>query len=482
MKKSDIFKRERLTGKKQFLRSCQKRAIRFTIANFSHGLPVGLFIDMGLGKTAAVLTVIKYMLEKNELTKPVLIVGPIRVIYSVWRQEAQEWNHTKDLTFSIVHGGEKKRIEALEKKANIYLTNHESIRWLIRHYKRRRKDWPFQMLVIDESSAYKTAGSRRFMTLRHAVKLFEYRIIMTGTPRPNSLRELWPQIFILDEGQRLLPTFRNFELTYFQADNPFKPYPEMVPREGAEAYLHDKIKDIVISMEAEDWLDFPPTIVNPVYVDLPPQARSQYDLFERQLFIDLERGSVDAFTAASQSLRCWQMANGALYTEDRKTGKKIWEEMHRVKIDALEEIIEETGSPILCAFWFKHDYYRLREKYPDAPMFGRQRNDTLEKEWNDGKHPLVFCHYRSAAHGMNLQYGGRTIVLFSLTWSYELYDQLIKRIGGARAQNKVTVHHLIARRTTDVAQMLRLQNKEQGNRATLNALNEYRRNGNDYAR
>lgn len=484
---SDIRRLDPKTGKKQKLRLCQKRGIKWCLGfdpdTFKPRRCSALFMDMGLGKTGVVLTVIAALHEiyedfvgsKGDM-KPVLVVGPIRVIYSVWAQEAASWSHTRKMSFSIVHGSAKVRMEALDTKADVYLINPENLRWLLRVCKKQKRNWPFSMLVIDESSMFKSVGSKRFRMLRHYVKYFKRRIIMTGTPRPNSLMELWPQIYILDEGARLGSTYKNFKIRFFAPENEYVDYPTYVPRPGSEEYIHNLISDVALSMEAKDWLDFPPTIHNRIDVDLPARARELYNRFEKEMFLQLERGDVDALTAGAVSMRCWQMANGSIYTVDRSSGDRIWEETHQAKLDAVEEVIEETGSPVLVAYWFKPDIIRLRRRYPKAPVLGKQKNNRLEKEWNDGKHPVMFCHYRSAAHGMNLQLGpGHTIALFSLTWSYELWDQLISRIGGARAQRPVTVHSIVSRNTTDEAMLLRVTGKEKGNRATLNALNQYRR-------
>lgn len=438
-----------------------------------------LFMDMGLGKTIVVLSVIKAMFHKGILTKPVLLVGPIRVIYGVWMQEALDWSHTRTLTFSVVHGSVKQRMDALSRHADVYLINPENLRWLLRLYrsKKARLNWPWDGLVIDESSAFKRAGAKRFRTLRHYVRLFKkLRLILSGTPTPNSLLELWTQMFIVDMGARLGSTNERYVNRFFQPS--FDGYGYDL-RDGSEEYIYDLIGDVALSMEAKDHLKgLPPTIINPVYVELPAEARRIYDKFEREMFVQLRDGDLQGLTPATVSMKCWQIANGAAYIVDRETGENTsrWEHIHDAKIEALQEIIDETGSPILIGYWFKHDLARLRATLPKAPHFRSTRDTVLEDEWNAGKHPQVMIHPLGAAHGMNLQKGpGCTVTNFSLMWSNERFRQLYNRVGGARARQRVMVHCIIARDTVDEVMFESVQRKETGQRALFSALNDYRR-------
>lgn len=469
--------------KKQYtpadLRKYQWKAIYFGLKRKF----CALFMDMGLGKTITVLSIIKALIHHDKLRrKPILVVGPIRVIYTVWAQEAMLWKHTRSLSFSIVHGSQKNRLAALDVEADIYLINPENLVWLLNLLQTNKamKDWPFSMLVIDESSMFKAAGTKRFRKFRHYVHFFKRRIIMSGTPTPNSLIDIWPQMFIVDQGERLGTSVDRFKKRFFVPENIHSDYPTLVPREGTEEYVHGLIRDVALSMEATDYLDVPPTMFNDVEVDLPAQARELYDEFEKEMFLQMETGTVEAVNAAVLTMKCQQIANGAIYTADRegiprRGNDRVWELIHDAKLDALEEVIEETGSPVLVGYWFKHDFFRLHKRFPKAPWFGRAKNDTLEKEWNAGKHRICFAHPGSAAHGMNLQFGpGHTIALFSLTWSFERYKQLIARIGFARAQCVVMVHRIIARNTTDNAMLMSLARKGNGSRTFINALKEYR--------
>jgi len=469
--------RDLLTPKN--LRKYQWKAIRFALKR----LFCALFMDMGLGKTVSVLSVLKALIHHGKLDKPVLLIGPIRVIYTVWAQEAAVWSHTRKLTFSIVHGNVRQRLAALDMPADVYLINPENIVWLLTLLKTNKavNDWPFGALVVDESSMFKSAGTKRFGKLRHFIHLFKRRIILSGTPTPNSLLEIWTQMFIVDGGERLGTSFNRFKDRFFTTEDPDDPgnayadYPRLVPRRGSEEYIYDLIGDVALSMEADDYLELPETIVNPVHVNLPDEAKAIYDRFEREMFLEMDQGDVTALNAAVLSMKCQQISNGAIYTVERETGAKIWEHIHDAKLNALEEILYETGTPVLVAYYFKHDLARLLKRYPNAPFFKAARDDKLEREWNEGKHRIAFAHPASAAHGMNLQYGpGHTIAFFSLTWSYERYKQLIARIGLARAQRKVMVHHIIGHGTVDHAIMDAMQHKAHGNRALMNALKEYR--------
>lgn len=454
------------------LRAYQWRAIKFSLKRFGSAL----FLDMGLGKTIVTLSVIRAWMHRLLVTK-VLLVAPIRPMYSVWRQEAQQWSHTRRLSFSVVHGTALERMDALEAEADIYIINPENLAWLIEYLRHDKKyEWPFDALIIDESSMFKAAGSKRFRRLRYVVKRFKRRVILSGTPTPNSLTEIWPQMFIVDKGKRLGTSSKRFKQRFFQEDDPYSDYPKLVPRKNSEKYLYNLIGDVALSMEAKDYLkDLPPTVNNIVTVQLPPRARRIYEKLEKEMFLQLDLGDVDAVTRAVLIGKCHQVANGAIYSMERETNTKIWEEIHSVKVDAVREIVSETGSPVLIAYWYKHDFYRLREEFPTFKFFKKSKNDKTERQWNNGDIDGLLCHYRNAAHGMNLQYGpGHTLALFSLTWSEELREQIISRVGNARAQRRVMVHHIKAENTTDDAIMISRTIKSAGQKKLINALKEYR--------
>jgi SNF2 family DNA or RNA helicase len=438
----------------------------------------GLFLDMGLGKTVIMLSVIKHLKHIGALKKPVLIVAPVRVIHNVWAQEAAKWRHTRSLRFSLVHGNQKERMAALNEIADVYLINPEGLKWLLELLDNRKakENWPFSWLVIDESSKFKAAGTKRFRKLRHMVRLFNRRTILTGTPTPNSLLDLWAQVFIVDEGERLGPSYERYKDRYFyQAD--YQGY-DIQPRNGCDDEIMEAIGDCMLRMEAEG---VPPVIYNDVAIDLPPAARRHYEELEEEMFLELEAGSVEALNAASLSGRCHQLANGAIYVTDEE-GAKVWTPVHDAKIEALQDIIDETGSPVIVTYNFKHDLARLRAAFPKAPVLGDAKKlGATIKGWQQNRYPVLLAHPANAAHGLDgLQHGnGHTIVFFSLTWSREQHDQLIARIGGARGKHagkkNIVVHYIRARDTVDDAIMLSGQRKDRTQRGLLNALKEYRR-------
>lgn len=454
------------------LRVYQTRAVEWIKTR----LGAGLFLDMGLGKTISTLTAIVDFLASGDLTGPVFIVGPIRVITNVWRQEAAKWSHTQHLTFSLVHGTARQRLKALGAKADIYLIQPGNLKWLF-------EDWmllysppgyyQIGMLVIDESSMFKDPSTKRFKILRGIVHGIRRRLILTGTPTPNKLLEVWPQSFIIDGGKRLGSAYTRFRDRYFYPVG-YMGY-DFEPRPGADEAVYEALKDVVMRLDAKDWLDLPPVINNFVRVKLPDAAMKQYKIMERKMFLKLESGEeVEAVNAAVLSGKCQQIANGALYTtEDRKE----WELLHDVKMEALAEIIEEAGGPILVCYQFQHDLARLKKAYPKAPVFSEAKNTVkLENEWNDGKHPVMLLHYQSAGHGLNLQYGGNRMVLFSLTWSLEAHDQIFERIGPARQvgrRDEVIRHYIVAENTVDEAILEVLVDKAKGQRELLDVLRRY---------
>jgi SNF2 family DNA or RNA helicase len=456
------------------LRPYQWRSIRWVVNNPR----CALFLDMGLGKTVSVLSAVKAMKKRQMLTKPVLVVAPLRVVHTVWRQEAQKWAHTQDITFSTVHGNAKARRAALGTQADVYLINPEGLRWLLDQIKELEGDaWPFGMLVIDESSMFKAHYTLRFKELRKYVDRFERCVPLTGTPTPNTMLELWPQMYLMDNGRRLGTSYWRFRETYFEKAD-YMGFKYRL-REGADAAINDAIGNVVLRLDAKDWLEMPELIVNPVVVDLPPEARAQYKHLEDEMFLNLERGDVEAMNAATLTGKCHQFANGALYTVDRDSGMNNGHQhIHDAKLDALKEVVEETGDNVLISYTFQHDLARLRVAYPDAPVLGGGTSGTKTeqyvREWNEGKHRVMLVHPASAGHGLNLQAGGHTLIFFSIPWSLEQYDQLVARLyRQGQKHGSVVVHHIITRHTVDEVIVDTLQRKARGQRQLLQALREY---------
>lgn len=457
------------------LRNYQRRAVDF-VKEKPHA---GLFLDMGLGKTVSTLTAVSDMLAKGTITR-VLLVAPLRPAQGVWRQEARKWGHTKHLTFKLLTGNERQRLLAIKSKAQIHVINVDNLRWLLYVLKSmvRKNGWPYDMLVIDESSMFKTPGSKRFGTLRHHLQRFKRRLILTGTPAPKGLLDLWSQIYILDKGERLGEQVSRYRSRFFSPSG-YMGY-GYTPDEDAESKIMGLVSPLILSMRAEDWLDLPEIIDQEIWVDLPPKARTQYRTLEKEMFLQLESGSTEALSAASLSSKCWQLANGALFLET-ETGVRTWQAVHDAKLEALQEIIEFTAGNILVAYWFKPDLARLRSLYPKAPCIADAKNERqlnqLQNDWNAGKHPVMFIHPQGGGHGLNLQGGGNTLVFFSMLWGREAYAQVKERMGAARQlglRDHVNYKYILARDTVDEVMLATQHARHTDERRIIKLLRDYR--------
>lgn len=455
------------------LRGYQQRAIEFVLSRDWSGL----FLDMGLGKTIIVLTAVRELILRKR-AKRFLLIGPIRVIEQVWRQEAQKWEHTQRIKISLVRGSPKLRDATLREHAHIYMINPELVQWLVEWMKVH--GCPFDGLIVDESSMFKNPSARRWKSLRVALHMFNIRMILTGTPQPNSLLELWPQIYLLDRGERLGTAFYRFRERFFETD--YLGY-NWTPRKGAAETIRQLISDIVLRLDAKDWLDIPPIVTNRVDIELDEFRQEEYRKFEKEMLLELETGNIEALNPATLTMRCHQLANGAIYDLD-DMGQRIdvnrYTVFHDYKLEAIQEIVAETGDPIIIAYNFRHDLDRLQQVFPDAPVLGGKQKGKTEHivaEFAAGKHPVLLAHPQSASHGLNdLETCCSTIAFYSLTWSLEQHDQLIARIGGARAAKHgrpTVVHYVVAKDTVDEAILDALQSKDRSQRATLNALRAY---------
>ena len=347
----------------------------------------------------------------------VLVIAPKRVAEDTWPKELAKWDHLKGLSYSLVMGTEKQRREALRRKAFLYIINRENVTWLVENYR-----WDFDTLVIDELSSFKSSKAQRFRALKRVRPLVKRVIGLTGTTAPNTLIDLWPQIYLLDMGKRLGRFITGYRDRFFVPD---KRNREIVYsyklREGAEQSIYELISDLCISMKATDHLKMPELISNRVEVHLSSAERKQYDTLRRDMVLRLQDGQIDAVNAASLSGKLIQMANGAVYDTD---GRAI--RIHDRKLDALEDLIEAAnGKPLLVAYWYKHDLARIRERFDIRVIDTAWDID----DWNAGRIPVALIHPASAGHGLNLQEGGSTVVWFGLTWSLELYQQLNARLG-----------------------------------------------------
>lgn len=391
----------------------------------------------------------------------VLVIAPLRVAQKTWPDEIRKWDHLKHLRISKVLGTEKQRLAALQVKADIWIINRENVEWLVDLY---GKDWPFDMVVIDELSSFKSSKAKRFRALRKVRPLIKRIVGLTGTPAPNGLIDLWPQVYLLDQGERLGKTVTGYRSRYF---DPGKRNRTVIfswdPKPGAEEAIYSKLSDICVSMSAEDWLQMPERIDREVKVQIPEAARAKYDQLERDLLLPFAGGDITADTMAILSNKLLQMANGAVYDENGAT-----REIHQGKIEALDDILEAAnGQPVLVFYNYQHDRDRLLKHIPAARVLDTE--DDIEK-WNQGKIPVMLAHPASAGHGLNLQAGGNIIVWFGLTWSLELYQQANARLYRQGQDKSVIIHHLVAEETIDGDVMAALAGKDVSQKALLEAV------------
>lgn len=426
---------------------------------------IGLFLDLGLGKTIITLTAAAELMHDRFDVARTLVIAPLRVAQSTWAQEAAKWEHTRHLRIAKVLGTAAQRRRALRQPADIWVINRENVPWLV---KECGKNWPFDMVVIDELSSFKSASSKRFRALRRVRPMIKRIVGLTGTPAPNGLLDLWPQVYLLDQGEALgksLTSYRNryFEPASYVYNGGHRVVAKWQPRTGAEGDIYHQLRGLTVSMRAEDWLSVPDRVDNIVRVPLTPAAREQYDRLERDFILSMDTADVIADSAAVLSNKLLQLANGAVYDEHRDI-----QHIHDAKLDALEDIIEAAvGNPVLVFYSYKHDLSRLQERFPQARALSGP--EDIEA-WNRREIPILLAHPASAGHGLNLQEGGNTIVWFGLTWSLELYQQANGRLHRQGQMERVIVHHLVAEGTVDEDVMQALAGKDANQAALLQAL------------
>ncbi|WP_026478185.1 DEAD/DEAH box helicase [Alkaliphilus transvaalensis] len=417
-----------------------------------------LMLDMGLGKTVVTLTALWLLaLDSFDIGK-ILVIAPKRVAEDTWPKELKKWEHLTGLTHSLVLGSKKQREEALEKKAAIYIINRENVAWLVENYK-----WDFDTLVIDELSSFKSNKAQRFKALKKVRPIVQRVIGLTGTPAPNSLLDLWPQMYLLDKGERLGRFIGGYRDRFFKPDKRNK---EIIysykPRDGAEESIYRLINDICISMKAVDFLDMPDKISNRIEVSMDKKEKELYEEFKRDMIITLQGEEIDAINAAGLSNKLLQMANGAVYGENKKVVP-----IHDKKLDVLEDLIEAAnGKPLLVAYWYKHDLERISKRFDVRTI---QTSRDID-DWNAGEIPVALIHPASAGHGLNLQEGGSTVIWFGLTWSLELYQQLNARLWRQGQKHTVVIQHIVTKDTHDEDVMKVLENKDMKQSALIAAV------------
>lgn len=437
------------------LRPYQTEMVKF-IQETPRGL---LWSFMGSGKSVSTLTAIDN-LSLLEDVYPVLVIAPKRVARSTWPAEIQKWSHLNHLKASVIEGTPKQRIAAAAKDAEIFTINYEGLPWLVDHLD---GEWPYRMIIADESTRLKGFRTRQGGKRARALGLVAFRserfIGLSGTPVSQGIIDIWGQAYFADRGARLGKSFTAFKDRWFRSirvgQNAFAV--KLEPYAHSQKEIEAKLADICLSLDARDHFDIAAPIVNTIRVTLPEDAYYQYQEMEQEMYVSLH--DVEAQNAASKTIKCLQMANGSLYIDD----KGNWEEIHDQKLEALDSIIEEAaGMPILVVYNFKSDLARLQKRYHQGRVMDQDPNTIID--WNAGKIPLLFLHPKSAGHGLNLQDGGNTLAFFSLDWNLEERLQVIERIGPVRQaqaghNRPVFIHYIIADKTIDEVVLARVDEK-----------------------
>jgi SNF2 family DNA or RNA helicase len=407
----------------------QKRAVQFILDKKK----VALFLGLGMGKTVSTLTAISDLVDGLEVSK-VLIIAPLRVANTVWHKELSNWSHINHLTYSICTGSEKNRIAALEKNADIYLINADVVPWLVDYV--NPKKWPFDMVIYDESSLFKNHGSKRFKAMKKTLPRCNYSVLLTGTPSPNGLLDIWSQIFLLDSGDRLGKNITAYRGRWFESD--YMGY-SFTPRYGAQDEIQGLMSDISLSMQAEDYLELPDKLMINKNVDLPTKCATQYKELEKEFLLALDNDlEIEAPSAAAVANKLLQICNGSIYTENGE-----YEILHNEKIKALRGIIDDNPNEnILIAYNYKFDKDCILKEFKQARVLGK-KGEEVDK-WNNGEIPLLLAHPASAGHGLNLQKGGTIMVWYGMTWNLEYYQQMNGRLHRQGQDKTVRIVHLLA--------------------------------------
>ena len=423
-----------------------------------------ILLDMGLGKTAIILTALNDLLFDSFEVHKILVIAPLRVARTTWSDEIEKWDHLTDLRYSIAVGTEQERLAALQKKADIYIINRENVQWLVENTR-----FDYDMVVIDELSSFKNHQAKRFRALMKVRPKVKRIVGLTGTPTANGLMDLWAEFRLLDMGQRLGRFIGQYRTAYFKPDKmngqivySYKPLP------GAEEKIYERISDITISMKAADHLRMPELISTNRAVRLSDDEEKAYGNMRKELVLQLPDGEVTAASAAALSGKLCQMANGAVYTDSGNIVK-----LHDRKLDALEDIVESmNGRPLLVAYWFKHDLDRISERLHKLHIpFSRLDTENSIRRWNNGELPVALIHPASAGHGLNLQSGGSTLVWFGLTWSLELYQQTVARLWRqGQKSGTVVVQHIVTEGTIDEQILRALKSKDKTQTALIEAV------------
>ena len=399
---------------------------------------LGLLLDMGLGKTAIVLTAINDLKYNRFQVRKVLIIAPKKVAEATWQKEAAKWDHLKLLRIVTVLGTKQQRIRALNTQGDIYIINRDNVQFIVDYY---RNAWPFDMLVVDESSSFKNHEAKRFKALTWVRPHIKRVINLTGTPAPNSLLDIWAQLYLLDQGERLGKQFGSFRTRYFDKNEYTRRY---TAKRDAHNAIMDKISDICVSMKAEDYIELPDCIDVDHPVKLDAKAQKAYDIMERDMLLEVEEDMIDAGSAAVLTGKLLQLCNGAVYCAD-DTGTRKVVHIHDCKIELFLELVEQlNGKPALVFYNFQHDLERISKALNGSGLRVRKLSGAADQEaWNNHEIDILLAHPASCAYGLNLQQGGNHVIWFGLNWSLELYQQAIARLHRQGQTEKVFNHRLV---------------------------------------
>ena len=438
-----------------------------------------LWLDMGLGKTVITLTSLAHLI-RTQFLRGVIIVAPIRVIRLVWRQEAAKWEHTKHLKFSMITGTKDQRTRALLRPADVYMINYENLGWLAEtlqtYFVKKDKPMPFNGVVWDEISKCKNSATNRVKAVKKILDKFDWTTGLTGTPASNGYKDLHGQFLVVDKGQRLGTSKTQFKTRFYRKVGPYKE----VPYEDTEDTIKKLIGDITLEMSAEDYNPLPDLMVNDVEIEMPDDLRTKYEKMEKEFFLVLDSGKeIEAFNQASLTNKCLQFSNGAMYPV---AGMPLWEPVHDLKLQALEDIIDEAnGSPILCAYAYRSDAARIMEKFKHLDPINLTECKSEASltnamhRWKTGDCSLMIGHPASMGHGIDgLQKNGHILVWYGLNWSLDLYEQFNARVRRQGQGVPVICHRIMCQATLDQAQALALDDKATTQAGLRNAVKQYR--------
>lgn len=439
-----------------------------------------LFLDCGMGKTVITETYIKELIYERFEVARVLVIAPKKVAEDTWTNEQTKWDHLGDLTFSKVLGTPAQRLRALEADADIYLINREMVTWLVEGF--GVKKWPFDMVVVDELSSFKSSDSARFRALRKIIRSGKvtHFVGLTGTPQPRGLEDLWPQMFLVDQGQRLGSTLKAYREHWFDCSmrqiyrgfgRPPIQKADYSPKPGAEAEIHEAIKDVAISLSADDWLNVPEAIdvFHPIRLD-PKELQAVKHFTRTKVFPVSDGETITAGSAALIAGKLLQIANGRMYDEDKQVHK-----IHNKKLDALKDLIEEAnGAPVMVFYWFQHDRAAIIGSL-DGYSITELKTSEERAAWNRREYDVAIVHPASMGHGLNLQDGGNIIVWYSMTFDLEIYQQANARLHRQGQKQKTLIHHLVTLDTYDEEAVRRLREKDGSQKRLIESLKVERR-------